>query len=239
MSENGFRDPNYWSDAWVRHIEAYLAAPPRCGIWLKSLFPKNKSILECAGGSCRDSRYLYNSGYHAVGTDFDEKTLSYVRQRFAGSTFQVAEEDAYGFRYEDKLFDLTFHNGFWVLFDSKRDLIELLKEQSRITRRTVVALVHNARNRELVARFKKKAKHDTLYKIRFFETDELVDVVRSSGIKYSCLRFEKFGGPADRLFSLEKRLPFISQVVRWFVPKLYRFQPWSKVERIALIVDLE
>jgi len=61
MSKSFFQEQTFWSDAWVRHIESYLAAPPRCGIWLMTNYGKNHSILECAGGSCRDSRYLFQN----------------------------------------------------------------------------------------------------------------------------------------------------------------------------------
>lgn len=239
MNHGDFQNPNYWSDAWVRHIEAYLAAPPRCGIWLKSRFSKKHSILECAGGSCRDSRYLYTRGYYSVGSDFDGETLDYLKQKFAGSIFQVAKEDAFRFTYKNGDFDITFHNGFWVLFNEKEKLTELLNEQSRITKKHLVALVHNAENKALVKQFSEKAEHDTLYDIRFFERYELFEIIRQSGIKYSSFSFEKFGGPVDRLFAIEKQLPFFSSLVRWIVPRLYRFQPWQKVERIALMINFE
>lgn len=240
MANKSFGDDAYWSDAWARHIEDYLAAPPRCGIWLEYYFPdKTLSFLECAGGSCRDSRYLFGENREAIGSDFDEKTLNYVRKKFKGSNFILRKENAFSLNFDDASRDLVFHNGFWVCFDDDGKIDELIKEQARVAKKYLVALVHNKNNQSLVENFKKLSRKDDLYKIRFFDLPELDRVFKSAGVKYKKIIYEKFGGPVDRLFAIERKIPFLKPLVRWVVPRLYRFQPWSEVERVAMIVELE
>lgn len=233
MSDSGF-----WSESWVRHIENYLSAPPRCGIWLRTRFElKTFSVLELAGGSCRDSRYLHGLGVDSKGSDFDAMTLSYIRQRFPESSFEIMKENAFSLSFPDKSLDFTFHNGFWICFNPE-DVNRLLVEQTRVTRKTIVAFMHNIENRALVADFAERGKTDPLYQIRFFHRNELKGVVEKSEISYKAIRIEKFGGIADMGYSLEKRFPALKSLVRFLVPKLYQLQPWSRVERIALIIEL-
>lgn len=229
----------YWSDSWVHHIEKYLAAPPRGGIWLSYYFSnKSLSFLECAGGSCRDSRYLFENGRQSKGTDFDEKTLDYVAKKFANLKFPLRKEDAFALSFDNNSIDVVFHNGFWIYFDDYK-IANLLKEQARVSKKFAVALIHNKHNRGLVTQFKELSIKDDLYKIRFFDIKTLESILKSSGIKFRSVKYEKFGGPIDRLFTLEKRIPSLSPLVRWIVPRLYRYQPWNKVERIAMVIELD
>lgn len=239
MANKSFENANYWSDAWIRHIETYLSSPPRCGIWLKNYFSNKKySFLECAGGSCRDSRYLHDNGFDSIGSDFDEKTIDYVRYKFKASKFKVQVEDGFNLSFDSSSIDVVFHNGFWVCFDSDDQIIQLLNEQDRVSNRYIVALIHNAANKKLVDKFKDKSITDDLYQIRFFDINHISKIVKNSGIKYKKIKFEKFGGPVDILYGFEKRIPALSPLIRWMVPKLYRLQPWTKVERIAMVIKL-
>lgn len=238
-------DQGFWEDAWVRHLEAYLATPPRAGLWLRWRFGlgpadghgagRGWQVLEIAGGSCRDSRHLAERGVAAIGSDFDQKTLDYLAQRFPACPLKLQREDASAFSLPDRAVDLSVHNGFWVLFGDDARLVALLKEQARITRRVLVAMVHNADNPRQVAAFARKAVADPLYDIRFFRRGELPALVRAAGLPARAVRLEKFGGPVDRLL----RLP--GPPGRWaraLVPRLYRWLPWRWVERIALVVEL-
>ena len=240
MINDNLSQQNYWEEAWVRHIETYLAATPRCGIWIKSwINVKTDSILECAGGSCRDSRFLYNNGYQAVGSDFDKRTLKYIQDKFKNSAFKMLDENAFKLSHLDKSVDVVFHNGFWVCFDNDEKITELFLEQCRVCRRHAIILVHNKNNSKLIGEFKNKSLRDDLYKIRFFNTVELEQIVKRSQIQYKSIHFAKFGGPVDILYSVEKWIPPMSAFVRWLVPRIYKFQPWSRVERIAMIVNLQ
>lgn len=227
----------FWSKAWKRHIETYLSVPPRTGFWIKSNFPGNFSVLEIAGGSCRDSRYLANNGYHAIGSDFDQVTIDYLRSRFPESRLPLQKEDAFRLSFSDNSFDITFSNGFWILFDDNKDITALIKEQARVTSKYMISLIHNGENHRLIETFKQKATKDPLYKIRFFNRSEISGLFKESGIHYKSLKIKKFGGPADRFYSkkIKKLIPLSEKTIT----SLYKFQPWSKVERLAVIAELD
>lgn len=232
----GLQQQGFWEEAWVRHLEAYLTTPPRAGLWLCARFPlRGWRVLELAGGSCRDSRHLAAQGIDAIGSDFDQKTLDYLAQRFPDSPLKLAREDASALSLPDRSVDLSVHNGFWVLFDDDDRIAALLREQARVTRRVVIALVHNADNPRVVAAFARKAKTEPLYDIRFFRRAELPALVQAAGVPARRVRIEKFGGPVDRLLALPGAAGALARRV---VPRLYRFLPWRWVERVALVVEL-
>ena len=240
MINKAFKERTYWSNTWVRHIEKYLTGTPRCGLWLIHKFSDIKlNFLEIAGGSCRDSRFLFNQGRQSIGSDFDEKTIEYLKNKYSNSKFCLRKDNGFKLMFDDNSIDIVFHNGFWVCFDNDSQIISLLKEQSRVANKYIVALVHNLKNHNLVKRFEELSVKDDLYKIRFFNIGMLDTLLKSSELKYKKVKYEKFGGPVDRLFALEKKIPFLSSLIRWLVPKLYCFQPWSKVERIAMIIELD
>lgn len=233
---DGLQQQGFWEQAWVRHLEQYLQAPPRAGLWLASRFAlAGWRVLEIAGGSCRDSRHLAERGVDAIGSDFDQKTLDYLAQRFPNSPLRLAREDAAALSLPDRSVDLSVHNGFWVLFADDARIVALLREQARVTRRVLVALVHNADNPRLVQAFRRKAASDPLYDIRFFRRGELASLVAAAGLRPRALHIEKFGGPVDRLLGWPGVLGAAARVL---VPRLYRLLPWRYVERVALVVEL-
>lgn len=229
------REQRFWQEAWMRHLELYLATPPRAGLWLAARFDLSHwSVLEIAGGSCRDSRHLADRGVDAIGTDFDAKTLAYLAQRFPSSPLKMRREDALALTLADGSVDLSMHNGFWVLYADDAQVMALMREQARVTRKVLVAIVHNAANRRLASIFKRMAQSDPLYDIRFFDRHELKSLVQAAGVSYQRMKIEKFGGPVDILL----RLP--GPLGRWakqVVPRLYRWLPWSQVERVVLVLE--
>lgn len=230
----------YWAEAWQRHLETYLGGPPRAGYWLEQRFGKDGSVLELAGGSCRDSRWLADRGADAIGSDFDEKTLDYLRDRFPQSSLKLRREDSFALSLDDKSVDLSFSNGFWICFDDDERLLKLMREQARVTRKWMIALVHNRGNDRLLRKFARLSKQDSLYDVRFFSPDELTRLIDASGIAYKSISYEKFGGPADVLFNRRPKgiwNPF-ARIARRVSPRLYRLQPWRRTERIACIVEL-
>ena len=78
---------------------------------------------------------------------------------------------------KDKEYDVTFHNGLWVLFNDDNDILKLVKEQARISKRIIITTVHNAHNQEFIDYFKKLSKTDELYKIRFFSKEEMTNIL--------------------------------------------------------------
>lgn len=233
---------DYWSEAWTRHIEAYLATAPRFGHWLARRFPKSAGygFMEIAGGSCRDSQYLAESGYNAVGTDFDQETLNYLQRRFPDSESRIRREDAFAFAQPDASVDVTFSNGFWVLFEDDDKVLALLREQVRVTRRYAVFSLQNADNPSLIRQFADKAKTDDLYNIRFYGRDEVMQLVKRSGVQYTSISFHKFGGILDILYqSRIKGLPNpLSGIAGQVVPALYAVFPWSRAERVVCVLTL-
>ena len=231
----------FWESAWTRHIEQYLAAPPRTGYWLRRRLRLDEgNVLEIAGGSCRDSRYLALQGINATGSDFERRTLDYLEGRFKDSPLKLRQADGFSLPFRDGEFLTTFHNGFWVLFPDA-DIVKLAREQARITRRYMVVLVHNRMNSRLVETFAAKALTDELYRIRFFTPGEVLDLVRASGIRAKSVRVEKFGGMPDLLFSdkLTRGSAALSAVSGALAPRLYNLQPWSRAERVACVIELD
>lgn len=234
-------EENFWSEAWQRHIETYLSSPPRSGYWLEKRFRKQESVLEIAGGSCRDSRYLASAWGRSIGTDFDGKTIAYLRDRFPDSAHIAMREDGFDFSFEPDSFETSFSNGFWVLFRNDEDILKLAREQARVTRKWMVVIVHNDLNSNLKANFARKAGQDPLYDIRYFSPHEVERLVRAAGIPFRSISLEKFGGPVDALYRPRlKGLPNpIQKNAQSIVPHLYRFQSWEQTERVACVVDLE
>lgn|GEM_PF-1409541 len=230
----------FWERAWIHHIENYLNAPPRFGYWLATHFSSHLHILEIAGGSCRDSKYLADLGWRAIGSDFDDKTIEYLRARFANSKLELRVEDAFALSLPDNSVDISVHNGFWVLYRDNDKLKALLREQARVTRTYIVAAVHNARNRRQILKFKAKSLADPLFDIRFFDCDELATLIRDSGIEFTSMKFHKFGGIFDTLYQETLKgfkNPFLS-ISKYVVPRLYSLQSWEYTERIVCVIEL-
>ncbi len=223
-------------------MESYLSAPPRAGSFLQLRLGKTfRSIVEIAGGSCRDSRYLADSGYHAMGTDFEGKTIEYLRkERFPNDRLKYKVENAWALDFEDKSIDLVFHNGFFGLFRDDEQIYRLLREQCRVASRYAVFFVHNKLNHRLMRDFLKRSANDRLYDIRFFSPDEVRSLVRRSGVQCRSVKLEKLGGWPDILYLRRVKgvpNPFASLAVRW-VPRLYKIMRWSDTERIACTMEL-
>lgn len=239
MANNDTRQ--FWESAWARHLEQYLTGAPRTGYWImQRMALRGRAVLEIAGGSCRDSRFLASAGIDCTGSDFEKKTLDYLASRFSDSTLKLRQADGFSMPFDDDQFHASFHNGFWVLF-SDLDIKKLALEQARITRRYMIILVHNKLNTDLVKIFEQKSRIDDLYNIRFFEPNEIARILGDTGIRVKSLVIEKFGGPVDALYRREWSggAKWIAAFTRWFVPKLYALQPWRKVERIACIIELD
>ena len=233
----------FWEESWIKHIDGYLEAIPRTGIFIEQYFKKSRRLLEIAGGSCRDSRHLANAGFDATGSDFDKKTLDYLQKvKFKKDILNYSNEDAFNLTFSDDEFNLVFHNGFFVLFNDDENINKMLKEQERVSSKYVVFFVHNVTNKKLVNRFKEKSKTDKLYDVRFFEKDEIVDIVKISGVKYKKIDILKFGGLVDVLYKkkLKRRVPNILYPVRkYLIPRIYQLQKWRNTERICCVIELD
>jgi hypothetical protein len=231
----------FWSDAWRRHIESYLGAPPRTGHFLDAHFRRHRrGALELAGGSCRDSRHLRGVGWRAEGSDFDAKTIAYLRQRFPDDALPLHVANAFALPFPDGAYELSFHNGFWVCFREDADLRRLWLEQRRVTSRVALGFVHNALNRDQVENFARLAITDPLYDIRFFTPAEVLRLLGSFGVEPGRIRMWKFGGRFDKLYleRIRGRPNSLRRLAPRIAPLLYRWQRWEQTERIVFSVSL-
>lgn len=230
-----------WHVGWDAHLEKYLKAPPRTGIYIKNHFPSIRTSLEIACGSSRDSVFLSRKNVEATASDYAYKILINLKKRFRHPYLKYCPADAFDLPFRSNSFDMVFHNGFFILFNNNHDIKKMLIEQARVSRKYVLFLVHNRLNFELIKLFKGLAPNDPIYDIRFFEPTEIEGIVRDSEIQIQSLKILKFGGQFDLFFS--KKIwwnfpnvlyPFRNRII----PILYRFQTWEKTERIACLVGL-
>jgi|APFre7841882724_1041349.scaffolds.fasta_scaffold41588_2 SAM-dependent methyltransferase len=240
MSEQFHRE-GFWVEQWQQKLDGYLQAPPRAGIFVRSLLGSRvSSILELGAGSCRDSLYLGASGYRCTASDFNAQTMQLLRARFPDSGVRFSVDDSRKLGFSVGEFDLVFHNGLIVCFDQDSDAHAILREQFRVARRYALVLVHNGENARLRAQFEDLARTDPLYRIRFFTRQQLADTLAGAGVGWKSLRLLKFGGSADAFYGPRIRgVPNpLRAVAPSFVKSLYRYQPWSRVERIAALAEL-
>lgn len=237
----GFGEEGFWVDQWQQKLEGYLRAPPRAGIFIRSLLGERvSSTLELGAGSCRDSLHLGELGYKATASDFNQRTMDFLRTRFPAAGVQFSVDDSRKLGFEDAAFDLVFHNGLIVCFDDDADVHAILREQFRVARRYALILVHNGENPRLRAQFAALGRDDALYRIRFYTRADVQRVLADAGLKPRSLQFLKFGGPADAFYGERIRgIPNpLLRAAPSFVNSLYPLQPWHRVERIAALAEL-
>jgi len=217
----------FWQSAWRRHHQAYLRSLGFQAYYLSFILkPNERKLLELGAGSFRDTARLNEWGYDCFGTDFSEESVLLARQTFPRWANRIEVQDAAHLPYPDDNFDLTFHNGFWVLFREDEFLDTLLKEQVRVSRSRVVCTVHNALNTRQRTVFAEKARSDSLYDIRFFEPDEMERLLKPycrnvRVYPYSVLHF-------NRLMKLIKQRALL-KVVYLSTYRLWRIQNWERL----------
>jgi len=223
----------------IDKLETYLVKSPRLGLFIHNKIGNRiRSVLEIACGSSRDVSFLSRSGYQAYALDIDRNLLVMLRQKNPHPQPQFINANALHLCFRDSQFDLVFHNGFFIVFENDDDILDLLKEQMRVSRRYLLLVVHNRLNRKLVKEFQTQAQQDSIYSIRFFHPQELSEITGKTGINKKNIRIMKFGGIVDspKIRGLINPISFIPDRWKSF---FYRFQPWAKTERIACLIKLE
>jgi len=165
-----------WDSKWpdiFKHYQNDL----RHAHYIQALKNKNeKCLLEIAAGSFRDMAALNRWGVVCEGMDFSAESVVLAKKQFPDISKKIHQMDGFAFQFQDKEFDLTYHNGFWVLFNDT-DIDLLAKEQARISKYRMIATVHNAHNVQFKNYFKMKAENDPLFRIRFFYEKEIRNIM--------------------------------------------------------------
>lgn len=233
-----------WDSAWQFWFERYARGMPLIGIWLERNYcgtGRCGDVLEIACGSARESLYLLPRARRVVGIDASSVVIEKLNAVGHPTHFEARVGDAFHTGFADAEFDLTFHKGFWILFESDNAILDLLTEQLRVTRCTALALVHNAANLKMRREFADKAKSDPLlYSVRFFAPHELRRIACQALERLNLtgrIRILKQGGVA--LPFMRGRSPAAHRRVEWLRSMVYRFMPWSKVQNVVLEIEVD
>jgi SAM-dependent methyltransferase len=163
-----------WDEKWVEIFEHYQQDLRHAYYLNAVLDTADKRVLEIGAGSFRDMALLNKLGVECWGTDYSETSVNLAKKHFSSLSDKIFQSDAFHMRkIKDKAFDVTFHNGFWVLFNDDNEILKLAKEQARISKNKIVATVHNGHNVDFVNYFQRLSQNDPLYRIRFFTIEEI------------------------------------------------------------------
>lgn len=166
-----------WDDKWTGIFEHYQQDLRHAYYINAVLNPEEHRLLEMGAGSFRDMAELRRRGFDCEGMDFSQESVNLARQHFPDYSDAIHQMSAFDMPFKDDDFDLSYHNGLWVLFEDPQ--IKLLaEEQARISKYRMIATVHNAHNAGFVEYFDRMKVNDPLYDIRFFEIDEICDLMR-------------------------------------------------------------
>jgi ubiquinone/menaquinone biosynthesis C-methylase UbiE len=177
--EIGIKTKEQWDQKWETIFDHYQQ-DLRHAYYIRAILnPNEKKLIELAAGSFRDTGALNAMGIDCYGADYSSKSVLLAQKQFPLITSKLSEQDAFNIDFPDKSFDLSFHNGFWILFPNDNDILRLMQEQARITKYRIIATVHNAHNKLFVEYFDKLKENDPLYKVRFFEIDEITELMKN------------------------------------------------------------
>jgi predicted transcriptional regulator with HTH domain len=174
----GITEKKVWDDKWADIFNHYQQ-DLRHAYYIRAILnPNEKKIIELAAGSFRDTGALNDMHIDCYGIDYSTQAVLLAKKQFPLIADKLSEQDGFNIKFQDNFFDLSFHNGFWILF-SDSDILKLMQEQARITKYRIVATVHNAHNKSFVEYFDRLKMNDPLYQIRFFETDEITELMKT------------------------------------------------------------
>ena len=177
-SNSILRNEKDWDIKWKDIFDNYQK-DNRHAYYIRALKRKEeKNILEIAAGSFRDMGALCKWGFSCNGVDYSSESISRAKLQFPNFKEKIHKMDAFNFDYKDDTFDLTFHNGFWGLYNND-EILRLAKEQARISKYRMIATVHNAHNNSFKLYFDKMKERDALYNVRFFQIDEITALMSS------------------------------------------------------------
>lgn len=169
----GITTQNQWDETWPQIFKHYQQ-DLRHAYYVNAFLDDSEGrVLEIGAGSFRDMALLNRLGVNCWGTDFSHSAVELAKKQFPEISEKIFQGDAFQLQsIGDNAFDISFHNGLWVLFDDEQ-ISQLIAEQARITKKTIMATVHNAHNHDFVAYFSRLAETDPLYRIRFFHAEQM------------------------------------------------------------------
>lgn len=174
----GINTETQWNEKWPKIFDHYQQDNRHAYYVNAYIEATDDRVLEIGAGSFRDMALLNRLGIACWGSDFSQTAVDLARQQFPGISEKIFHADAFALNtIAEKAFDLSFHNGLWVLFNNDDALLTLAKEQVRVSRRAIIATVHNAHNLAFVDYFSQIAETDPLYRIRFFKIDEMRELM--------------------------------------------------------------
>lgn len=215
----------------------YSQGNPRLGKWIVSRYKLiGLNTLEIGAGSGRESKFISKMTSSSTCVDFSPKAIELLKTSKLPPNMNVVQADAFMLPFPDAHFDVTFHKGVWVLFDNDLDIVKMLDEQIRITKSIALAVVQNARNSKQVRDAAIRSSEDPLFKIRFFDPAELLEIGYKSISKLSInarVKVLKYGNP-----SISKKLYPLGQTGDFISSKVYNLLPWANVECAVLEIVL-
>lgn len=166
-----------WDRKWTQIFDRYQH-DRRHAHYIHALLERDEhSVLELAAGSFRDMASLRSMGVNCSGMDFSMESVQRAKQAFPQFATHIARMSAFEMALPDRAVDVTYHNGFWVLF-SDDQIQTLAREQARVTAHRMIATVHNRHNARFLAYFDTMKRTDPLYDIRFFSVAEITAHMR-------------------------------------------------------------
>ncbi|MBE2181067.1 MAG: class I SAM-dependent methyltransferase [Chthoniobacterales bacterium] len=238
--EIGLNSAESWNAEWEKWFARYSRGTPRLGMWLAwSQKVDGRDTLELGAGSGRESRFLAARARSVTCVDFSSGAMDALRESRPPLNLRACTMDARNLDFPDGAFDLSFHKGFWSCFGDDDDVALLFAEQLRVTRGTLLALVHNAANSKMHEMFRRKAGTDKLYQVRFYQPEELMTIARSgladAGID-AAVRIRGFGGPDWMHRGLLARSN--PSVQGCLAALAYRCRPLAQAESLVLEVRI-
>lgn len=168
-----YKTVNEWDKEWEDSFDHYQL-DIRHAYYVNAVIDGNcNKVLEIAAGSFRDMNKLNGLGVDCYGVDYSEVSVTKAKKQFPDLDNKILKGDAFALPFKDKGFDASYHNGFWGYFDN--DCIDkLLREQIRVTKKIVIATVHNRHCQQFFDYFERKKIESPLFSIRFFTKEEMV-----------------------------------------------------------------
>lgn len=167
-----------WDQEWKNVFDHYQQ-DIRHAYYIRAILNENEhDLLELGAGSFRDMAALNRWGYTCSGMDYSEESVLMAKEYFKKYEDKIYRMDGFNLLFDDNSFDLSYHNGFWVCFYDN-EIKRLMEEQARVTKYRIVATVHNKHNSQFVDYFEHLSEKDPLYKIRFFEMDEIAELMKT------------------------------------------------------------